>query len=415
MRARGELATWLWGAAAVVFLAGAALLQIPLNRVIDSDEQIALSRDMARKHPEYLLLTIAPGGLRAPFVCYLWIRAEDLKDQGRFYDAKQNADMICSLQPRFTGAWSFNAWNMTYNISAATHTGPERWKWVNNGIELLRDRAIQYNPKSLNLYKELSWILFHKIGGFSDDMHWYYKRRWAAEMQRLLASPPTGTTQEVIDAFRPIAEAPLDKVPPKQELPLPWAALVCAMFAAMGGLVVLAVPRFHNTGGFAVAGLLLAAGVLIFGISLLRSARSGDPGAAMANLRAEDRLLADPQVRRYAELLSERGIGLGWPLLEAYNRFSMDEDLRAVRTAVPKVETPSDKARSDLINDPGFAEAREKVLAFVRAKILFEKYKMDPAWMLKMMEEYGPLDWRLIEPHSLYWSTYGLNICKGTP
>ena len=235
--------TWLWVAAAVLLVAGAALLQGPLSRVSGAHEQLALRERIARENPEYMILTVAPGGLRAPFVAYLWIRAEDLKNEGRFYDAKQNADLICMFQPRFAGAWAFNAWNMSYNISVATHTPRERWNWVSNGFKLLRDKGISYNPKALNLYKELSWIFFHKIGGTTDNMHRYYKRRLAGEMQRLLAPPSYGTTREVVAAFRPIAEAPLDKVVVARALPLPWLALVVSMLAGVAGLSILAIPR----------------------------------------------------------------------------------------------------------------------------------------------------------------------------
>ena len=56
-----------------------------------------------------------------------------------------------------------------------------------------------------------------------------------------------------------------------------------------------------------------------------------------------------------------------------------------------------------------YADDRRKVLAFVRRKLLIEKYRMDPEWMLKLMKRYGPLDWRNVNSHALYWSTLGLN------
>ena len=412
---REKLPKWIWAASAALLVAGAALFQGPIDQVTGAHEQLARRRQIAREHPEYIILTIAPGGLRAPLVGYLWIRAEDLKQQGRFYDAKQSADLICSLQPRFAGAWGFNAWNMAYNISVATHTPEERWNWVSNGFKLLRDKGISYNPKALNLYKELSWIFFHKIGGSTDDMHRYYKRRLAGEMQRLLAPPAYGTTEEVIAAFRPIAEAPLDKAAPARQLPLPWAALVCSTLAGVAGLAILAIPRLHGTAGFAAAAVLLVSGAAIFGLSLYASAGTLQPGARPA--RAIDRLLDDPQVARYVQLLAEQDVDLGWSLLEAYNRLSMDARLQVVRAASPKVETPRQQALFDLINtgEARFQAARDKVLAFVRAKILWNEYKMDPQWMLRLMAEYGPLDWRLAQAHSLYWATYGLHVCKGTP
>ena len=415
MATRLQRAKWAWAAAALLLAGGAGLLHKPLNEIADRDTELGLQRQIARDHPGYVLLTVAPGSLRAPFVGYLWIRAEELKQAGRFYDAKQNADLICSLQPRFTGAWGFNAWNMAYNISSATHTREERWNWVSNGVRLLRDKGIPYNPKALNLYNELSWIIFHKIAGTSDDMHWYYKRRWAGQMHRLLGPPPYGSVDQVIDAFRPIAEAPLDKTPPPTDLPMPWAALIASLVAGLGGLIVLASPRFHSLPGLALVGALLVGGMLTFGLSLAAGSRARAGRTDLAGLPAEQRLLADPNVRDYVRRLAPLGVGLDRGLLDAYIRLSLEEVLENTRTAPPKPTTDRDKALSDLMNDPRLAGPRTKALAFVRAQILWNDYKMDPAWMLGLMEKYGPIDWRLVAPHSLYWSTYGLHVCQGTP
>ena len=100
------------------------------------------------------------GAFRGLIVDILWMRADTLKQEGKFFDAKQLAEWITTLQPRFAQVWDFHAWNMAYNISVAIpNTQPEeRWRWVKNGYELLRDRAIELNPKSILLYRSLSWI-----------------------------------------------------------------------------------------------------------------------------------------------------------------------------------------------------------------------------------------------------------------
>jgi hypothetical protein len=43
-----------------------------------------------------------------------------------------------------------------------------------------------------------------------------------------------------------------------------------------------------------------------------------------------------------------------------------------------------------------------------RAKLLREKYKMDPAFMKECDEKYGPMEWRLPEAHAIYWASLGL-------
>ncbi len=47
-----------------------------------------------------------------------------------------------------------------------------------------------------------------------------------------------------------------------------------------------------------------------------------------------------------------------------------------------------------------------------RARILRERYKLDPEIMREIDEEYGPLEWRLPEAHAVYWSTVGFKKSK---
>ena len=50
-----------------------------------------------------------------------------------------------------------------------------------------------------------------------------------------------------------------------------------------------------------------------------------------------------------------------------------------------------------------------------RARLLREKYKMDPAFLKQVDETYGPLEWRLPEAHAIYWAALGLEKAKENP
>jgi len=126
---------------------------------------------------------------RALAVDYLWIGLQKMQEDGRYFDANQRAEWICKLQPHFTAVWVFQAWNMSYNISVAMTTGEDRWRWVKNGYELLRDQGIPLNPKSIGMYQQLAWIFHHKIGAMSDDQHWYYKIQIAKAMEDIIGWP----------------------------------------------------------------------------------------------------------------------------------------------------------------------------------------------------------------------------------
>ena len=138
--------------------------------------------------PSLAFVTVAMGAFRGLVVDVLWMRAEKMKEEGQFFDAKQLAEWITALQPRFAAVWDFHSWNMAYNISAAIPaTQPEeRWRWVKNGYELIRDRGIELNPKSILLYRQMAFIFQHKIGGVSDEAHRYYKLQLALAMEPLL-------------------------------------------------------------------------------------------------------------------------------------------------------------------------------------------------------------------------------------
>ncbi len=153
--------------------------------------------------PSLAFATIATGAFRGLLVDALWIRADKLKEQGQFFDAKQLAELITILQPRFAAVWEFQAWNMAYNISVTIPaTRPDqRWRWVKNGYELLRDKGIEKNPNSILLYRELARIFQHKIGGITDDAHRYYKLQLALAMEPLIG---TADNQD----FIALADAP---------------------------------------------------------------------------------------------------------------------------------------------------------------------------------------------------------------
>jgi hypothetical protein len=186
---KSYLTSLFLGLLAVAFLAGAA-------------SRLETIHDMRK---EYKLQTVNPlkdrevaSELRLPLVVlstfrslaidYLWIRADNLKQEGQYFDALHLARMICVLQPNLSTVWDFQAWNMAYNISVAMPTPPERWNWIRAGYKLLRDEGLVHNPQDPLIYHSLAWIFSHKIGGISDDFHRYYKLQLAQEMTPLLVS-----------------------------------------------------------------------------------------------------------------------------------------------------------------------------------------------------------------------------------
>ena len=139
------------------------------------------------------------GAFRGLIVDILWMRADKLKEEGQFFDARQLAEWITTLQPRFcrrSGNFTPGTWPTTSRWPFPATQPEQRWRWVKNGYELLRDKGIPLNPKSIPLYRELARIFQHKIGGVSDDAHEYYKLQFADEIGPLLESPDNGLRRD---------------------------------------------------------------------------------------------------------------------------------------------------------------------------------------------------------------------------
>jgi hypothetical protein len=132
--------------------------------------------------PLVAFTTVALGGFRGLLADMLWLRVSHLQDEGRTVELVQLSDWITKLEPRCTEIWAFHAWNMAYNVSVMLPDYSARWRWVHNGIRLLRDEGLVYNPGAPDLYCELGWLFQHKVGAHYDTAHRVYQREWAAAM-----------------------------------------------------------------------------------------------------------------------------------------------------------------------------------------------------------------------------------------
>jgi len=391
--------------AALVFAAGSLLR--PINRQRERMGLSATAEEVESLPPDIAFATIALGGFRGLAVDYLWIRAEMLKEAGRFYEANQLARWICKLQPRFATVWAFQAWNLAWNISVATHTPEERWNWIyNGGVKLLRDEAIKYNPKILSLYRELAWIYFFKMGDYMDDFHWSYKRRWAWEMHKVLGAPPPDIVAErKVDLAEILksAEKPARQTAVKEPRSQ-WK------------------PEQQKKEQITVEQMLVG---------------TADPSVRrviewfrpIAQAPATwEQLVSDPKMAQFVKLCEQRGIQLrvnrrGGAIVEAVTgekevNLRFFDKYQRVLTPTLKQQldlqsgkiklTDDEKALKELLEKPDTKPLAERLLAFMRRYVLVHKYKLDPQWMLALMERFGPLDWRVPESHGIYWTSYGV-------
>jgi hypothetical protein len=190
----------------LLFLAAAAAVQRALNQQ-RSDPGLGLTRmpPLENAPPMLAFTTVALGGFRGLIANALWIRANDLQNDGKYFEMVQLADWITKLEPTFVQVWTIQAWNMAYNISVKFPDPEDRWRWVQRGIELLRDEALRYNPNEALLYRELGWFFQHKMGQNLDDAHLVYKYNWAVAMTNLFGGPKPNF-EELLNPSTPDAQ-----------------------------------------------------------------------------------------------------------------------------------------------------------------------------------------------------------------
>ena len=329
----------------LVLLAGALVSggMVPRMLEIARVQELRYTSDPVDGAPPIVALGTAIGALRGIIADYLWIKLQSRKEQGLFYEAMADADMITKLQPRFAEVWGFHGHNMAYNISVLTNTPEERWAWVNAGVDLVRNRGLRYNPNDLGLNKELAFWFAHKIDGVADDAHLHYKREFAKEWHFLLGPPPAEQAERE-KWLRAIADAP-DSI---EEL----------------------------------------------------EARAPEVKELERRLTEE----LSPFDRRFAFRLDREFLmNLGRWLASKHSPYSKMLGLEKRFATNDPVYAAFDR----VLGDPAMAIPRDQLVAFLRKKVLREDYNMDPARMADYTRDWGPFDWRHPQAHAFYFSKLG--------
>ncbi len=139
--------------------------------------------------PTVQLLSTLLGSFRSLLVDFLWIRAEALQGEGRYFAAAELARWITALQPRVEGSWSFQAWNLGVNVPSVL-PDEDRWPYVRSALELLWQDGLGANPGSLGLYREIGWFWQNRIGGELDPAGSIYRRKVRERVEEILGPKP---------------------------------------------------------------------------------------------------------------------------------------------------------------------------------------------------------------------------------
>ena len=115
----------------------------------------------------FVLKLFLLGGFRGMAANVLWTRAIDFQKVQEWDRLKVTVDMITKLQPHFLAIWTFQSWNLTYNVSVEWDAPEDKYEWIKQGIKFVKD-GVSKNQKSPDLIYDTGWYYYHKLG-FSDE------------------------------------------------------------------------------------------------------------------------------------------------------------------------------------------------------------------------------------------------------
>ncbi|HEY2157827.1 MAG TPA: hypothetical protein VGH33_19520, partial [Isosphaeraceae bacterium] len=115
----------------------------------------------------FMLKLALLGGARGIAANVLWMRAQDLQKAQDWDKMEATVNMITKLQPHFLQIWTFQGWNLAYNVSVEWDAPDDKYEWIKKGIKFLRD-GVSKNQKSPDLLWDTAWTYYHKLG-FADE------------------------------------------------------------------------------------------------------------------------------------------------------------------------------------------------------------------------------------------------------
>ena len=107
------------------------------------------------------------GGFRGIVADLLWIRAEEYKRDHDWDRLETTVELITKLQPHFLSIWTFQGWNLAYNVSVEWDAPEDKYTWIKQGIKFVQE-GVAKNRRSPDLIWDTAWFYYHKLG-FSDE------------------------------------------------------------------------------------------------------------------------------------------------------------------------------------------------------------------------------------------------------
>ncbi|MFH1708990.1 MAG: hypothetical protein ABIF71_13880 [Planctomycetota bacterium] len=192
---------------ALVILLGGML--IPLQHTINQRrrELVPAGDVFLAITPGEFAGTLMLGGFRGIAIDILWLRAQKLQQEGKFFELVALSDLIAKLQPLDRMVWEFNSWNRAYNVSVKFNDREDRWKWVKSGLDL-NEEGLRRMPRNWKLCKHLAFMFMHKGRDYQEEVlrdygtdNFSLARRYYQEALRLNPDAPLFVDRAVIHTY----------------------------------------------------------------------------------------------------------------------------------------------------------------------------------------------------------------------
>ena len=180
----------------VAYLAGIVALMLPLfwlgqpaTRGGGAESQGGKLEQLRREYglgqaeigdidPASEAIRLATLGARGIATTMLWSKVNNDKMTEDWTAMGATLEQLAKLQPYFIKVWTYQAWNLTYNVSVELDDVKDRFFYVKRGIKYLLE-GIVYNRDNPALLKDLGWFNGNKVG--RADEHEIYRKLFKAD------------------------------------------------------------------------------------------------------------------------------------------------------------------------------------------------------------------------------------------
>jgi len=324
------------------------LLQVWIDNSRESI--LASARIGPRERLVELGSTVMLGSFRSAAVAFLWYQESILKERRAHAELDGVYQLIASVQPTDIDAYSFQVWNMAYNVQYDAANIVEAWKWVKRAVAF-GEKGVKRNPNHPLLWQlcfQMGWVYSHRCAGVPGRRTDYFGQRVLKERGKHTLLVAADWYEQMWDAVLRLTPAQLERVRPNVHRLSMWAY-------AYASLAKVVEKQGNSADALAYREKAIAIHRLIadkFPDKYATHAQRvvAELNALIALHRADQ--TADEHHRRrefQEEIELRRGIAKTWSALMSRNP-NMEEAQRGVDVAADKLEAA---ARS--ITDPELA------------------------------------------------------------